>query len=146
MSSGQEATLWKYISKNLAGKGVDLTRVESHATAVGVPDVNCCIDGVDSWAELKFNTTKGLVLRDSQFAWMRRRLACGANNIYIIWGADIEYTDERGMQRVYGLIKTTTKDQLQWLRENKSPVCWASRSVRQWAKSIDFKELRTLLS
>ena len=41
----------------------------------GVPDVNCCHRGTETWIELK--TAHGLRLHPSQSVWMRRRVAHG---------------------------------------------------------------------
>lgn len=144
--SNREAKLWSYIEKRLKGAGVHLTRVESHSTAVGVPDVNYCIDGTEGWLELKAENTKGLVLRKSQYAWIRDRLKAGAPKIYIMWVADVEYTDHRGLTRVYGLVECKDARKVKELLRCTKPVEWFAASFMTWENSVDFEQLRRELA
>lgn len=141
MSKGNEAKLWTYVEKRLKSISIHLTRVESHSTAVGVPDVNYCIEGIEGWIELKAETTKGMVLRQSQKVWMRDRLRAGATKIYLLWAADVEYTDKRGLTRVYGLIHCNPSN-IRTLFNSTKPVVWFAESFMTWENSIDFEQLK----
>lgn len=140
-----ESTLWAYLRDGLKDNSIHLSRVESHSTSIGIPDVNFTIDGKDGWIELKFENSKGIYLRESQYCWMRDRLRVGCNNIHVLWGADVEYMDERGKCRVYGLVHVHCITQLKQLRGMTKPVEWASESLAQWNNNIDFKQLKGLL-
>ncbi|MDH3375344.1 MAG: hypothetical protein OEQ39_00035 [Gammaproteobacteria bacterium] len=55
------------------------SRVESHATSAGIPDVDYCYYG-DGHIELKFGdsiTKKMPAIRDTQVRWMTKRAAVG---------------------------------------------------------------------
>ena len=73
-----EDALWKEIRPMLKGRGIHASRVESHSTSPGFPDVDLCIEGVEFTIELKFGTDKKLPeVRDSQILWHRRRVKAG---------------------------------------------------------------------
>lgn len=76
-------------------------RIET-STASGVPDLNCCLRGVEFWIETKIMTPQQRVLlRPYQWAWIRRRSEAGglvyviaaspATNFVYVWsGKNIE--------------------------------------------------------
>lgn len=41
-------------------------------TAIGVPDVFFCVDGMSGWIELKATKTKHCFMRISQYNWLRK--------------------------------------------------------------------------
>lgn len=58
-------------------------RIET-STASGVPDLNCCLHGVEFWVETKMMTAQQRVLlRPYQWAWIRRRTENGGR-VYVI--------------------------------------------------------------
>ena len=74
--SKNEKGLWKDVKKLLGpSKEIHIDRIESHATALGSPDVDYCINGYQGKLELKYTKTetKGLMLRPSQVMWHKKR-------------------------------------------------------------------------
>lgn len=77
-----EASFWKYLSKLLPKEG-HYTRIESHDTAPGFPDVDYTLNGNRGKIELKDAKRPGAKypfkgqsgLRSSQFRWMNEELA-----------------------------------------------------------------------
>ena len=68
--------------------------MESHATSLGVPDLNYCVDGVEGWLELKAGPD--IDIRASQVIWMKEHIASGGwplffiswNNMFLIVPGD----------------------------------------------------------
>lgn len=62
-------------------------RIETGA-GTGVPDVNVCLNGVEEWLELKIALVKQghmkIELRDSQVAWLNRRIRAGGRVSVVI--------------------------------------------------------------
>lgn len=81
-----EAGLWQKFSA-LVGPLAHLTRIESHATSIGQPDVNYCIDGIEGNVELKYTNSskKGIILRPSQHQWFRKRVKAGGRPWVLVW-------------------------------------------------------------
>lgn len=73
-----ESNVWKNLSSTV-GKRAHMTRIESHATSIGQPDVNYCMDGHEGNVELKHtdSSKKGLTLRPSQWQWFKKRVEAG---------------------------------------------------------------------
>jgi hypothetical protein len=74
-------------------------RLESHATALGMPDINLKVDGVDHdwWIEIKVTEYPGteVVIRPAQWQWHKRRRKAGGRTMFIVkWN------------RPYGIIHT----------------------------------------
>lgn len=61
---------------------VHLTWVESHATAIGAPDIQYCCGSVEGWLELKAGPD--LDVRASQVQWMKSHIAAGGYPLFII--------------------------------------------------------------
>lgn len=53
-------------------KPVDLVRLENIISS-GVPDVNACCDGIETWIELKSQYREMPYIRKAQHAWITRR-------------------------------------------------------------------------
>lgn len=77
----KESYLWQTLRKGLPR--VHWTRVESTAGS-GVPDVNGYVDGFELWLELKIMRGSLLEFRSSQIAWISRRLAERAANVFVL--------------------------------------------------------------
>ncbi len=67
-----ESDLWKHIKNNIGHRG-HFSRVESHETSSGIPDVDYCIDGVEGHMELKFAVNAAPKIRGTQVQWFRKR-------------------------------------------------------------------------
>jgi hypothetical protein len=104
-----EASFWKYLVKLLPKEDAHYSRIESHDTSAGFPDVHYTLNGNSGTIELKDAKRPGAKypfkgqsgLRKSQIDWMTREcdaggrvflaLQCGAS-VYIL-KADL-YFDE----------------------------------------------------
>jgi len=73
-----ESALWKHMKKNIGHLG-HFSRVESHETSSGIPDVDYCIRGVEGHIELKFARGKIPKIRGTQVRWFRDRAKQGGN-------------------------------------------------------------------
>jgi hypothetical protein len=67
----REKDLWSMVHG--AWPHVHATRIENTAT-FGVPDVNCCYQGVEFWLELKVAAGDFVVVRPTQLAWIIKHL------------------------------------------------------------------------
>jgi len=91
----EEAKFWRQIRTPIKRLG-RVSRVESHDTAIGIPDVNLCSGGIDYWIELKVAGPSGdIEIRPSQKMWHKRQRMAGGT--------------------AFVLIKATTKDQTVYL-------------------------------
>jgi len=64
---------------------VHLTWIESHATALGAPDLQTCCYGVEAWIELK--AAPDIEIRASQARWIREHMAAGGWPLILArWG------------------------------------------------------------
>ena len=80
-----EKAFWMQISPYLMARG-QFSRVESGDTASGIPDLDYCIDGVESHMELKIcaDPRKGVKLRDKQYRWFRERVEAGGHPFLLL--------------------------------------------------------------
>lgn len=62
------------------GAGVHVSWIESHATALGVPDLNYCLDGTEGWLELK--ASPDIEIRASQVIWMKEHIKSGGHPLF----------------------------------------------------------------
>jgi hypothetical protein len=70
---GGEAKFWHEIRIPLRGMG-DVDRIESHATSIGRPDVNICLNPGITWdIELKYSDAGKVKLRPAQRMWFSKR-------------------------------------------------------------------------
>lgn len=77
----KESYLWQTLRQGLPR--VQWSRIESTAGS-GIPDVNGFLDREEVWLELKIMRGSRLEFRQSQVAWIGRRLALGANNVFVL--------------------------------------------------------------
>jgi len=70
-----ESDFKKYLCSRLK-HSVDIVPIESNVGR-GVPDLNMCCEGKETWVELKIFTGGRVLLRPEQFAWGMRRVAHG---------------------------------------------------------------------
>lgn len=89
-----EKELWAYFKQGLEQVDVQLQRIETGSTSLGVFDVNALYSGTEIWIELKYARSS---IRPEQKAWCVRRLQAGGRlwiistggNTLEIWrGAD----------------------------------------------------------
>ena len=77
----KESRLWKYVKPNFWGHS---ERIENTAGS-GIPDVNTCWDGHESWIELKIMKGYQFFLRRTQYNWISNRLK-EKGNVFILIG------------------------------------------------------------
>lgn len=133
-----EKTLRKYVAGIIQG---DVSQIESHATANGIPDTNYCVDGVEGWIELKFTkNNERIKVRPSQWVWFRRRIRAGAKRVFFMF--KWEY---KGLTNYY-LIRVRDLAMLDVLHSDTTPAMWAIQAAGSWAKSIPADELNDILA
>ena len=81
-----EAAFWKHLRDNNIPKTAKThySRVESHATSTGIPDVDFCHDGFSFYLELKHSDGKDFELRPAQHRWIQDRFKAGFFNVWIL--------------------------------------------------------------
>ena len=125
-----ESALWKDMKKNIGHLG-HFSRVESHETSSGIPDVDFCINGTEGHIELKFSRDKTPKIRSSQVTWFRRRRKEGGNpwlfTHMILKGKD------------YYLLHDASK--ISGLATNRNVADWITASIFRWISYMDWKEL-----
>lgn len=131
-----EHLFWNEISAGM-GNSWQATRIESHSSAPGFPDVDYCMNnGEQGHLEIKFgyNTDMPHIL-DSQIKWHMKRYDMNGLSFFLskikyrnIW----YYLIHRGRQCIY-------------LKENKTINDWIEVSVKYWLKEINFSELKDIL-
>ena len=70
----RESRLSQLIQKNC--KNIHFTRIESK-TINGIPDLNCCAEGIEFWMELKSDKVKYPRLSKWQISWINKRIKNG---------------------------------------------------------------------
>ena len=131
-----EAKMWKYLGPKLRPYG-HFERIESHATAIGTPDVSYCIGGYCSHLELKYTEKENkCVLRPSQSAWFRDRVK-HKGQPWLLLHANIR------KKRGYVLIPGTN---VPGLVHTKNVKNWLEAGVMIWEDQIIIDQLVQLLS
>jgi hypothetical protein len=109
-------------------------RLESHATAVGRPDINLCMDSNVVWdIELKYvsDWSRGIIVRPAQRAWMLRRKRVGGKCCFL---TKLVYANgDKGY--ILNMSPPETPD----------VMAWVEHAEVYWADKIDFVELEELL-
>ena len=67
-----ERKLWQYMDRAIGEYG-HFSRVESHASSAGIPDVDFCVSGKEGHIELKYGMGKIPKIRATQARWFRNR-------------------------------------------------------------------------
>lgn len=79
-----ESTFSKIVCNIINKNGGHVSRVEAHASAAGIPDLNACYKGVETNIELKVNTPKKRPhTRDTQVRWFTNRTAAGGRPFFL---------------------------------------------------------------
>ena len=129
----RESDLWRYVRTVIKPAiGGHWSRIESHATSLGVPDVNICLDGRDVWTELKQG--EDAHIRPSQYRWIKDRLNEGAANIWVM-----HHQEDMGFM----LIKGRYIDQLKKYDNDKE--MWRQMAKIVWPREINPIEMREIL-
>jgi len=65
-------------------KAAHFQSVETWSTGQGVPDVNVCLKGVETWIEFKTTATNAVRISTEQIGWIERRLRAGGRVLVIV--------------------------------------------------------------
>ena len=130
-----ENKFWDSIKQHIGGRG-HFSRVESHETSSGIPDVDFCIDGVEGHIELKYSVNKVPKIRPSQGRWFRYRVMRGGNPwllCHIVINGENRYLlfEGRDVTRIL---------------ETNELADWITFSRMDWKGKIEWKMLVMLLT
>lgn len=133
-----EKKLWQDYDKVMKGKDVHMTRIESHATSIGQPDVNYCINNHEGNVELKHtdSSKKGLTLRPSQWQWFKRRVEAGGTPWVLAW-VDIP------MQKPYYILISGESVIEHELVHHKSITTW--KKAGHVVDTLDYSLLQQMM-
>ena len=90
MPNIKESALWQQVKNGLEDEHTHLSRVENTA-GTGISDVTACSHGVEVWLELKVFHGNDLHFRNSQRAWIKRRLEVGGRVFVIARDGEMLY-------------------------------------------------------
>lgn len=131
-----EGKLWKHLRTSVIPKMArpsKWSRVESHATAIGIPDCYYVFDSVNSgWVELKHHSkAKPAELRPAQYRWIKDRTDLGAKAIWIlVYDQEVDT-----FSLIHGLWART-------LKERNSMEIWrACAGDNNWPGQINIDQL-----
>lgn len=118
-----EDGLWGYLRDEFLKKtkGSHYSRIESHSTSIGFPDVDYHIGDSSGYIELKHTNGEDIKVRPSQYRWITDRRDAGANNVFILWS-----WTECGITHLH-LLPCDVVNKKMWLQT--SPEKWAGRSI-----------------
>ena len=136
----REGKLWTRMREGLCSVcRPHLSRIESHATSVGFPDVEGCIEGTEFWVELKsWDPKKGWHIRPSQIAWMRARLNAGGKRIFVFADKKVSTTHHHVLVPVAAGFLTDYGRFSSWDALTKNAIYWAQGPV-------DYNHVKELL-
>jgi hypothetical protein len=127
-----ESDLWGKI-KDCIDKKCHYSRVESHATSPGIPDLSVCHDGAEGFIELKFSDGKKVPeMRESQVRWITKRVESGGCVVILAEIVDPQYPD-LSTRCLYSGSKVVA------LSEAKTPIAWIMLADVAWTNHIGWK-------
>lgn len=126
-----ERKMWDYLGPKLRFAG-HFERIESHETAVGIPDVSYCIKGYNNFIELKYTEKEnGCILRASQCAWFKKRVKAKGQPWLLL---QMKIRDTRGWALIPGCDVPP-------LVYTKNVIDWMHAGVIVWKDQIVIEEL-----
>ena len=130
-----EGDLWKDMHKNVNHLG-HFSRVESHETSAGIPDVDYCINGTEGHVELKFGRDRAPKIRATQVKWFRNRVRAG--------GKPWLFTEIRTAKRSIYMLHEGKH--VGHLARMKDLGVWRSTAKVIWDGSMDWRLLISILT
>ena len=130
-----EGKLWKDMHKNIDHLG-HFSRVESHETSSGIPDVDFCIKGVEGHVELKFGNNRAPRIRSTQTRWFRHRVKEGGHP-WMFTHIVIKKKDFYMLHGAAEMIDLTTE---------RDTDVWLTTAAFVWLGSMDWHALVKCLS
>lgn len=73
--------LWALLRSHMPH--ADWQRIETGGTGRGIPDVNGCLGGTETWLELKATAGWAVAIRPEQVAWAERRTRAGGRVLLV---------------------------------------------------------------
>jgi hypothetical protein len=126
-----EKRLWEYLFGNVGHLG-HFSRVETHESSAGYPDVSYTIDGFNGHIELKFSKGKRPpTLKPSQSAWFRMRVKHGGRPL-VFFGYE-----ENGKNQ-FAIIQAPMVPDLVKANSVKQ---WLSAASKVWYNKVNWDEL-----
>lgn len=132
----RESKLWDDLRDACRGTYIHFSRVESHATSPGIPDLSFCVAGCEGFIELKsWDPKKGFTLRRSQVAWTRARDRAGGR-VFLLF----DKQEDLFNPRKFGLIRLT-EAKCEFLVTHPSDTSWFGLADVVWETGIDVENL-----
>lgn len=129
-----EDRLRRYLLNNVDDRG-HWSRVESHDTEPGIPDMAWTIRGVNGWLELKYGSKANPPeLRMMQYVWFTRNVKAGGNP-YIFLGVAEE-------PRIFALLHGSC---VQGIYKKHSIQPWLRAAAATWTGHVDWDEFLKIL-
>lgn len=136
----RESRLWDDLRDACKGTGIHFSRVESHVTSPGIPDLSYCVNSVEGFIELKsWDPKKGFRLRRSQVAWTRARDRAGGR-VFLLFDKQADLFNPRK----FGLIRLT-EAKCEFLVTHPGADSWFGLAGITWETEIDVGQLLTIL-
>lgn len=136
----RESRLWDDLRDACKGTGIHFSRVESHATSPGIPDLNYCVNSVEGFMELKsWDPKKGFRLRQSQVAWTRARDRAGGR-VFLLFDKQADLFNSRK----FGLIRLT-EAKCEFLVTHPGADSWFGLAGAVWENEINVEQLLIIL-
>ena len=131
-----ESDLWTELN-GIMGKKWHASRVESHSTSAGIPDVDYCYMG-DGHVELKFSNSMAVPdIRESQVRWLMKRSAHGGRCYILtklVWAKEAPtYLWHRG-------------ENVMTLRSNRTFGYWLNTRINHYYQELNPSETQFLLA
>ncbi len=133
-----EVSLWEDLNKEMTlSASWHASRVESHVTSAGIPDVDYYFNG-DGHIELKFGYTNRTMpkIRDSQVRWIWKRSFVGGKVLILTKLMD---PDDKPQYFFHKGSK------VQELRINRDYEFWFNNRINDNYWNLDPKEIRIIL-
>jgi len=122
-----EAKFSKVVCGIIVARGGQVSKVEAHASANGIPDLDYCLGGIEGHIELKVaREGKASTVRPSQRIWMRDRTNAGGTPFYLVLITDLNLVC--------------------FVSDVMHPRCQAQVSSRRWVEMAEYTVPQTELA
>ncbi len=132
-----EENLQRALIKAFKRRG-HFSEVESHETSAGIPDIDYCMNGIESHIELKFGNAIAPRIRPSQVKWFRDRVRAG--------GHPWLFTCIMGTSGKYWMLHKGAAIGTHLLHLERDLKKWQLCSIAMWEGRMDWDELYCFLT
>lgn len=137
MKMQNEADLWQFLRTEVfyGNADVHVSRIESHATSIGFPDLEYCYYGHCNTMEMKYSKDlESVTLRPSQYRWLTDRVNAG--------GRPLIFTCLRLNGDDTNIFLLHRGTQAKYLVAHNSWADWGNSAAKYWnPKEFDATEL-----